>query len=320
MKSLRKSFRSALSRLYRLVRSGGGCPTAIDPRQFQPPLPVPAGYTRKGILDALISVSIDGSKKGELTGYATADLERFLRTLELVPTDAGRVLEIGANPYFNTLLMRHFRPQASLTLTNYFNGEPGVMRQQVSFSGFNGRQEEFPLEFHNLNIEQHQFPFDDASFDTVVFCEVLEHLTIDPMAAMSEISRVLAPNGVLVLTTPNAARLENVIALVEGRNLYDPYSAYGPYGRHNREYTRHELHQLLIHCGFLPEVSYTGNVHDDIPGYSVSWKSLEILKETPNREFDLGQYFFTRWRKVNACDQRLPHWLYRSYPESRMAA
>ena len=118
------------------------------------------------------------------------------------------------------------------------------------------------------------------------------------MAAMSEISRVLAPGGTLVLTTPNAARLENVVALLEGRNLYDPYSAYGPYGRHNREYTRHELHQLLTHCGFIPEASYTANVHDDIPATSVSGTSLAMLKETPNREFDLGQYFFTRWRKV----------------------
>lgn len=319
MKFFKKSFRSTVAHLL-MFSQNVTCPANINPCQFQPPLSTPVGYTREGILKALISVSIDGSQKGELTGYATADLERFLRTLELVPTDARRALEIGANPYFNTLLLRHFRPQASLTLTNFFNGEPGVQRQQVSFSGFDGRPEEFPLEFHNLNIEQHQFPFDDATFDVVVFCEVLEHLTMNPMAAMSEISRVLAPDGVLVLTTPNAARLENVVALLEGRNLYDPYSAYGPYGRHNREYTRHELHQLLIHCGFLPEVSYTANVHADIPASSVSWKSLGMLRETANREFDLGQYFFTRWRKMRACDQRLPRWLYRSYPEDRMMA
>jgi SAM-dependent methyltransferase len=296
-----------------------GAPSDINPWAHQPSLPVPAGHTRNSILDALVSVSIDGSKKGELTGYATADVERFLRTLDLVPTDANRILEIGANPYFNTLLMRHFRPKCSLSLTNFFNGDPGILKQQISFSGFDGRPEEFPLEFHNLNIEQHKFPFADGSFDVVVFCEVLEHLTIDPMAAMSEISRVLAPGGTLVLTTPNAARLENVVALLEGRNLYDPYSAYGPYGRHNREYTRHELHQLLTHCGFIPEASYTANVHDDIPATSVSGTSLAMLKETPNREFDLGQYFFTRWRKVEECDRRLPQWLYRSYPEDRMA-
>ena len=315
---IKKSIRSLISRLSPLSRRGTYS-TGVNPWTIQPPLPLPTGFTRRKILNVLTSVSIDGSKKGELTGYATADLERFLRTLDLVPTEAQRILEIGANPYFNTLLLRRFRSQASLTLTNYFNGEPSIQRQKISFVGFDDRAEEFSADFHNLNIEQHRFPFADGCFDVVVFCEVLEHLTMDPMAALSEISRTLSENGVLVLTTPNAVRLENVIALLEGRNLYDPYSAYGPYGRHNREYTRHELHQLLIHCGFTPEVSYTANVHGDIPASNVSQRSLDILLETPHREFDLGQYFFTRWRKVRPYNPRLPTWLYRSYPEDRMA-
>ena len=82
-----------------------------------------------------------------------------------------------------------------------------------------------------------------AHFDHILFCEVLEHLTNHPLRAVLQLKKVLKPDGMLVLTTPNAARLENVVAFIEGRNIYDPYSAYGPYGRHNREYTRHELHQ-----------------------------------------------------------------------------
>ena len=49
---------------------------AIDPRQFQPALPLPAGYSRERLLDALEPTSIDGSAKGEMAAYAHADIER----------------------------------------------------------------------------------------------------------------------------------------------------------------------------------------------------------------------------------------------------
>jgi ubiquinone/menaquinone biosynthesis C-methylase UbiE len=42
----------------------------------------------------------------------------------------------------------------------------------------------------------------DASFDTVISCETIEHLP-NPRAALREFSRVLKPAGRLFLTTPN---------------------------------------------------------------------------------------------------------------------
>ena len=42
----------------------------------------------------------------------------------------------------------------------------------------------------------------DASFDTVVSCETIEHVP-DPVKAVSELARVLRPGGRLFLTTPN---------------------------------------------------------------------------------------------------------------------
>jgi 2-polyprenyl-3-methyl-5-hydroxy-6-metoxy-1,4-benzoquinol methylase len=42
----------------------------------------------------------------------------------------------------------------------------------------------------------------DASFDTVISCETIEHLP-SPRAALAEFARVLKPGGRLLLTTPN---------------------------------------------------------------------------------------------------------------------
>ena len=49
-------------------------------------------------------------------------------------------------------------------------------------------------------------PFPDATFDVVVFSEVIEHL-LRPELAVWEISRVLRPGGVLVMTTNNASEV-----------------------------------------------------------------------------------------------------------------
>lgn len=47
-----------------------------------------------------------------------------------------------------------------------------------------------------------QLPFADASFDTIICCETIEHVT-DGGAAVRELARVLAPGGRLFLTAPS---------------------------------------------------------------------------------------------------------------------
>lgn len=292
----------------------------IDPRAHQPALPLPEGFTRQRILDILTEVSVDNSARGELKAYASIDCERFLHTLALVPEDtSGSLVEIGAGPYFTTLLLRRFRPGMKLSLVNYFNIGKKEGKQAIVFPGFDGFEESFDFHYQNVNIEAESLPYPDASFDYMLFCEVLEHLTNDPMRALLELKRVLKPGASLILTTPNAARLENIVAFIEGRNIYDQYSAYGPYGRHNREYTRTELHKLMSSCGFEPDVSFTANVHADFPPQIVDARTINaVLSMVKNREQDLGQYLFTRWRNVRPVDKKLPWWLYRSYPAESM--
>jgi 2-polyprenyl-3-methyl-5-hydroxy-6-metoxy-1,4-benzoquinol methylase len=49
-----------------------------------------------------------------------------------------------------------------------------------------------------------RLPIRDESFDLIVSSEMLEH-TATPLRAVAELARVLRPDGVLVLTTPNRA-------------------------------------------------------------------------------------------------------------------
>src|SRR5262249_45055192 len=151
-------------------------------------------------------------------------------------------------------------------------------------------------------------PFEDGAFDVVLYCEVLEHMTSDPLNSLLNLKRVLRPGGDLILTTPNVARLENVARLVAGGNISGPHSGHRPYGRHNREYTRHELHHLLRYCGFSEDVFFTADVHENRA--SQIFETERYADLLIPRANDLGQYLFTKWRNTGPAPQRRPAWLY----------
>jgi len=53
----------------------------------------------------------------------------------------------------------------------------------------------------DLNVDT-RLPFDDASFDAVVCCVSIDYL-VRPVEALQEVARVLAPGGVVALTSSN---------------------------------------------------------------------------------------------------------------------
>jgi SAM-dependent methyltransferase len=286
---------------------------ALASLELTPPLPLPNGCSEADMLAFFGSVTLAGSPRQELENYWRQDWRRFVYTYGLVSESAGRCLELGANPYFTTSLLKEFT-RLDLTLANYFGPHfTDQAMQEVSYSNpKSGKTQKHCMQFFHFNIEAGQFPFEDGAFDTVLFCEVLEHLQSDPLRVLLEIKRVLKEGGHLVLTTPNVSRIENVCRMIAGENIYDPYSGYGPYGRHNREYNKHELSLLLRHCGFEVESMFSADVHENAAGnfYPVE----QILELVRSRQHDLGQYLFSRTRNAGPPKDKRPAWLFRSYP------
>jgi SAM-dependent methyltransferase len=56
----------------------------------------------------------------------------------------------------------------------------------------------------NGYLKEASFPA--ASFDVITLFELIEHIT-DPLALLEECGRILKPNGVIIINTPNAASL-----------------------------------------------------------------------------------------------------------------
>lgn len=170
--------------------------------------------------------------------------------LGLVPPapPGGRALEIGSPPFNITLLLRRFR-RYELSLTGFAADGRAEIHQELASTEF-AEHHEFVCRC--FDVERDRFPYDDAQFDLVLWCEVIEHLVENPVHALAEIHRVLKPGGVLVLSTPNVARADNVAQLLQGGNIYDPYHLGAPLegSRHSREYTYKELAGLVGGCGF----------------------------------------------------------------------
>ncbi|WNL45545.1 class I SAM-dependent methyltransferase [Dyella sp. BiH032] len=279
------------------------------------PASFPAKYDQDSLKSYLAGFALDGAPAAELANYLNEDFLRFVHTLALVPEGRKRLLEIGANPYFTTLLLKKFR-QHEIHCTNYFGIQGGGGRQTMNNADSG---EYFTFDFLNNNVDLEDLPF-EGHFDIILFCEVIEHLVGDPLGALLRIKKKLTPGGLLILSTPNVNRLENIAKMMAGQNIYDPISGYGVYGRHNREYNKHELFLMLDHAGFDLEVIFSSDVHENHSNiYFPITTIAKSIFSIPNRCYDLGQYIFLRARNTRPAKLGKPGWLYRSFPESEFS-
>ena len=83
--------------------------------------------------------------------------------------------------------------------------------------------------------------FPPGSFDVAVMFDVIEHL-FDPRAVLDATRRALAPDGVLVVTTPNFNALSRAALGVE-------WAVINPL-EHTYYYTASTLRRMLESCGF----------------------------------------------------------------------
>ena len=106
-----------------------------------------------------------------------------------------------------------------------------------------------------VDVESEPLPFPDASFDLVLFCEILEHLRSNPLNAVQEIYRVLERGGNLLISTPNITPLMRW-RFLWGKDFQDDLASefaklesIGHMG-HFRIYSRNEVRRLLTRVGF----------------------------------------------------------------------
>ena len=243
--------------------------------------------------------------------YGAKHVSRFVHTLQITPPgDASKsILEMGAYMQMSPALQHTL---GYGTVRGCYYGELGRVDHKHITSDTG---QVFECEVDHFNAEKDIFPYPDESFDTVLCCELLEHLVEDPMFMMGEINRILKPGGHLVLTTPNVGSRRSISAILLG---YHPafFPAYirprkadeEAEARHNREYVPMEVQHLLTDSGFDLVILETGEFLEE-PHPELHWVThlLERYKLSHNLR---GDGIYAVGRKSGPLKNRWPEWLY----------
>jgi SAM-dependent methyltransferase len=121
----------------------------------------------------------------------------------------------------------------------------------ISSAAVSAAKENHPELRFDIMGPNNVIPLQDGACDAVWSSEVIEHV-FDVYEYLSEINRILKPDGMFILTTPYHGRIKNlVIALTKHDTHYDPEIS------HIRFFDKPGLGRCLNRSGFKP-ISWSG--------------------------------------------------------------
>lgn len=182
-------------------------------------------------------------------GYGEYHRQRIAFTLrKLREIGARKIVEVGAHPWVMTACLID-DPQFEVCATvsaeelTQWPDDIGVTTRQYRIRTARGREAE--VVNYSANIERTRFTLHDVP-DTVLACEIVEHLVRSPHVMFLNINDWLPVSGRLLVTTPNGAQFANPF------RRRSPTAAYraNVYERHSYVYTLNELTELITLCGF----------------------------------------------------------------------
>ncbi len=169
--------------------------------------------------------------------WQQGDLDRILSFCQ--DEVHGNVLDAGCGDGFFTKILAKLSRTQSVT---------GV---DISSKAIELAKNKNPdLEFYQGELNK--IPLDSNSYDFVSMVEVIEHL-VDVDGVLEEISRVLKPNGLFLVTTTDFNWLKSVLIAAF---YFEKY--FYPTNPHVRFFTKNTLSQVLANHG-LSVVKYRWN-------------------------------------------------------------
>jgi len=170
--------------------------------------------------------------------YLNSHKLHYLNLLSFIETNKEKkILEVGSVPGHFTVLLKKLG----------YN----IQGVDIDPNRISKLMEKFQIDVVKTDIENEKLPFSSESFDVVLFPEIIEHLRVNPLYALREVTRVLKKNGKIVLSTPNITPQKRLAFLVfEYDYIGDPIVEFSKLEKlghmgHIRLYSIKELKKFL---------------------------------------------------------------------------
>jgi SAM-dependent methyltransferase len=139
----------------------------------------------------------------------------------------GKILELGCGSGYNYSVLQ------SLSSTSEFYGvdlmPPADVPPQIVYT--------------RLNLDEGNLPYPDSTFDASLFIHVIEHLK-NPLALGEEVHRVLKPDGIIYVETPNWTSIL-VPSIGFKREQHGPFNFFDD-ASHVKPWTKHGVYDFLF--------------------------------------------------------------------------
>lgn len=199
--------------------------------------------------------------------YLRTHSRRYALLLDLVESLApGRILVVG--PSFESALIRERLGEATVDTLGWLDHR------------FPLREGEQHVE---LDLNAREYPALEPH-DVVVCCEVIEHLHAPAARVLRFLATGLAPDGHLIVQTPNATALPKRIRMVLGRNPYEPLRDEPGNPGHFHEYTVPELRAAIADAGLEITRLVTANYFDHGSRKNRAYRAVDRLLPPTLRE------------------------------------
>ncbi len=193
--------------------------------------------------------AVDGGGIADYFDNSYNRLVDMVRLSEAYVSPGSRVLDVGMAYGFYTLALQR-RTGSEVVGTELKENIPAY----CSYLAAAG------VAIEPWEAGEEELPFPNDYFDVVICAEMIEHLRFTPAILLREVHRVTKPSGRLLLTTPNISTLPNVLRLLRGKNICEPFADGEGSGfdnrAHPREYTAGEVRDCLDATGWEVEHRY----------------------------------------------------------------
>lgn len=202
----------------------------------------------------------------------TSTLAEFCTSWDL--TRGNRVLDIGAHWLHQSILWK----QAGFDITAI---DMPITFEMTNVQSIARAMDIKLIPCENLESADAFESIPDSSADIILFTEIIEHLTFNPVRFWKQVYRILAPNGRLLVTTPNyyawngrAWDFGRFLRGYGGGISVDGILSTNTYGHHWREFSLHEV--IRYFCLLSPDFDTVKakTVRNYYPASDERWKKI----------------------------------------------